>query len=72
MNEATQKKLGTMCLFLGTFFCPLGFDALFKLIMDWTGSYWITDLIFYLMSGLFLGFYFLLTRINKTSKGSSR
>jgi hypothetical protein len=48
------------------FFNPLGFDILFKLVMVLTGSYWITDLLFYLAAGLFLGLYFLLRyKINK-------
>ena len=44
---------------LAMFFNPLGFDALFKLVMDWTGSYWTTDLLFYLASASFFGLYFL-------------
>jgi hypothetical protein len=43
---------------LAMFFNPLGFDALFKLVMDWTGSYWTTDLIFYGVALSFLGLYF--------------
>jgi hypothetical protein len=42
------------------FFNPLGFDVLFKTVMDWTDSYWITDLIFYIVALLFLGSYLLL------------
>jgi len=34
----------------GMFFLPLGYDALFKAIMNWTGSYWIADGIFYMLS----------------------
>lgn len=43
---------------LAMFMNPLGFDALFKLVMDWTGSFWVTDLLFYLASAFFLGLYF--------------
>ena len=46
---------------LAMFFNPFGFDALFKLTMDLTGSYWITDAIFYGVSGLFFGSYLLLS-----------
>jgi len=46
-------------LLMGTFFNPFGFDALFALVMKWTGSYWTTDLIFYCISGSFFGAYFL-------------
>jgi hypothetical protein len=58
-----QKSLiGTWILILGTFFNPLGFDALFALVMKWTGSYWITDAIFYCLSAFFFGLYFLFFR----------
>jgi hypothetical protein len=49
---------------LSMFFLPLGYDALFLLIMKLTGSYWITDLIFYLISASFLGCYFYFSKIN--------
>jgi hypothetical protein len=57
---------GTVLLMLATFFNPFGFDALFALIMKWTGSYWITDVIFYCLSGLFFGLYFLWHKRAKT------
>jgi len=47
---------------LAMFFNPFGFDALFKMVMDWTGSYWITDAIFYGIAALFLGLYFLVNK----------
>ena len=56
-----QRNLGTVCLLLATFFNPFGFDALFALIMRWTGSYWITDIIFYCLSALFFGAWWLLS-----------
>lgn len=40
-------------LMLGMFFLPFGYDALFKLVMDWSGSYWIADLVFYGIAGTF-------------------
>lgn len=49
---------------LSMFFLPLGYDALFLVIMKLTGSYWITDAIFYLLSASFLGFYFYYSKIN--------
>jgi hypothetical protein len=55
-----RRKVATGCLILATFFNPLGFDALFALIMRWTGSYWITDVIFYTLSLSFFGLYYLL------------
>jgi hypothetical protein len=56
-----KKNLQTAILILATFFNPLGFDALFALVMKWTGSYWITDGIFYCLSAFFFGLYFWLS-----------
>jgi hypothetical protein len=64
MNPINREKIATLCLVLCMFFNPLGFDALFKIVMELTGSYWTTDLIFYLTSGLFLGLYFFFRKIN--------
>ncbi len=64
-----KQKLATVVLMIAMFFNPFGFDALFKLVMDLTNSYWITDLIFYCVSGLFFGAYILLRRsINKNKR----
>lgn len=59
-----NKKIATICLMLSMFFLPFGYDALFMLIMKWTGSYWVTDAIFYIISAFFLGFYFYCSDIN--------
>ena len=64
------KRLKTIALILATFFNPLGFDALFAIITKWTGSYLITDILFYMASALFFGLYFLLAKIEK-EKGSA-
>jgi hypothetical protein len=56
-------------LMLAMFFLPFGYDALFKLIMDLSGSYWVADAVFYSISGCFWLSYILLTRyLNKTNK----
>jgi len=56
-------------LMLAMFFLPFGYDALFKLIMDLTGSYWIADIVFYSISVSFFISYFLLTkRLNNLEK----
>jgi hypothetical protein len=56
-------------LMLAMFFLPFGYDALFKLIMDLSGSYWVADSIFYSISGCFWLSYFLLSRyLNKSNK----
>jgi len=53
---------------LAMFFLPLGYDALFKFMMDITGSYWGADVVFYSISGFFWLSYILLTKyINKTN-----
>ena len=51
-------KRATICLMFAMFFLPFGYDALFALIMKWTGSYWKADLVFYFISALFFGLYF--------------
>lgn len=61
-RSSFKQRRNTIILMAATFFNPLGFDALFKAVMDWTGSYWITDLLFYLASALLFGLYFYLRR----------
>jgi hypothetical protein len=51
-----------MSLMLAMFFLPLGYDALFKLMMEVTGSYWGADIVFYSISASFWLSYILLTR----------
>lgn len=72
--EKLQKKETRIVLYrdlslmLGMFFLPLGYDALFKFMMDITGSYWGADVVFYSISGFFWLSYILLTKyINKTN-----
>jgi len=65
MIDIRRKKLATICLFFAMFINPFGFDILFKLVIDLTKSYWITDLIFYLTSALFFCLYFYLSREEK-------
>ena len=60
-----KKALKTFTLVLATFFNPLGFDVLFAAVMNWTGSYWVTDVIFYCLSALFFGVYWWLSRSEK-------
>lgn len=64
MTRIDKEKIATLSLILSMFFNPLGFDALFSAVMTLTGSYWITDIIFYLISLSFLGLYFLFQGIN--------
>jgi hypothetical protein len=64
MNEKQKNKFAALSLLLASFFLPFGYDALFALIMEWTGSYWTTDIIFYFMSAAFFGLYFYFSGIN--------
>jgi cellulose synthase/poly-beta-1,6-N-acetylglucosamine synthase-like glycosyltransferase len=49
-------------LMAAMFFLPLGYDLLFKTLLDYTGSFWATDIIFYSLSGVFWLSYFLLSK----------
>jgi len=64
MMVINRQKTATIFLFLGTFFNPLGYDALLKWLMDTTGSYWFSISIFYLLSALCFIAYFVLAKIN--------
>lgn len=64
MKVLNREKLATFFIFLGTFFNPLGYDALLKLLIDMTGSYWFSISIFYLLSALCYTLYFFLAKIN--------
>ena len=50
-------------LMLAMFFLPFGYDALFKLIMDLSGSYWAADAVFYSISACFWLSYIWHTRL---------
>jgi hypothetical protein len=70
MNRKKLKRIQSLkevSLMFGMFFLPFGYDALFKLIMDLTGSYWIADITFYSISGLFFLSYVLLSRYLKNN-----
>lgn len=57
-----KENIAKIFLVLGTFFNPLGFDAAFAFTTKLTGSYVVTDLIFYGVALFFFGLYFLLSR----------
>jgi len=57
-----RENIAKICLVLGTFINPLGFDALFAFTTKLTGSYVITDVIFYGVALFFFGLHFLLSR----------
>lgn len=56
--------MATLCLMIGMFFNPFGYDILMKMLLDLTGSYWTTIGIFYLVAGLFFGLSFYYSRVN--------
>ena len=56
-----RQNLAIVALMVATFLNPLGFDVLFKMVLDLTGSYWFTTGIFYLASASFFGVYFWLS-----------
>jgi hypothetical protein len=64
-KKTFHKNLATIFLVAATFFNPLGFDILFKMVMDSTGSYWTTTFIFYCVSASFFGLYFLFKKLSK-------
>jgi len=55
-------RLKEASLMLGMFFLPFGYDFLFKLIMELSGSYWVADITFYGISGCFWLLYILLSK----------
>jgi hypothetical protein len=57
-----------LSLMLAMFFLPFGYDALFKLIMDLSGSYWIADIVFYSISASFFTCYFYLKHKEEKQK----
>lgn len=59
--NSKRQNLAIVALMVATFLNPLGFDVLFKLVLDLTDSYWLTTLFFYLGSALFFGLYFWLS-----------
>lgn len=64
-KKTFHANLATIALVVATFFNPLGFDVLFKMTMDWTGSYWTTTSIFYVVSAFFFGLFFLFKKLSK-------
>jgi len=64
VNRINRNKTATLFLFLGTFFNPLGYDALLKFLIDTTGSYWFSISIFYLLSVVCFISYFVLAKVN--------
>ena len=64
IQKEKNQKMATLCLMIGMFFNPFGYDILMKMLLDLTGSYWTTIGIFYLVAGLFFGLSFYYSRVN--------
>ena len=65
MRVVNRKKIATIVLMMAMFMNPLGYDALFYMVLKATGdSYVITTSIFYLLSASLFGVYFYLLKIN--------
>ena len=50
----TKNKIATLCLTLGMFFNPFGFDALLLIAIKLTGGYWNAIALLYCLVGLFV------------------
>ena len=64
-RQIFRKNIATFCLMAGMFFNPLGFDIIFKMMLDVTSSDWITTGIFYGIALSFFGLYFLFREKNE-------
>lgn len=64
MKVINRERLATLSLFLDTFFNPMGYDALLKMLIDTTGSYWLSISVFYLVSAFWFILYFVFAKVN--------
>lgn len=64
IKKEKNQKMASLFIIFGMFFNPFGFDLLFKMVLDLTGSYWTTTGIFYLAAGLCFGLSFYYSRVN--------
>jgi len=62
VKRINRERIATLFLMLGTFFNPLGYDALLKWMIDVTGGYWNGIFIFYLLSASCFILYFILSK----------
>lgn len=54
----TKQKLATLCLMLGMFLNPMGFDAVQLMLIKLTGSLLRANLILYCLAAFCFGLYF--------------
>ena len=67
-NQTFKKNILIVVLILATFFNPLGFAELFHWVEVKTGSFIVTDIIFYFISIFFFGLYYFLQKKWKNDK----
>ncbi len=67
IKKEKNQKMATLCLFLATFFLPLGYDIIIKIFLDLGVSYWNIMLCFYLLSACFFGLFFWFSKISMLS-----
>lgn len=65
-----RRALGTVCLAIGTFLNPLGFDVLVYKLMQLMKDYWTTMLLLYACAALFFGLSYLYFKIGKRITGN--
>jgi hypothetical protein len=58
MIQKRRDRLATLCLMIGMFLNPFGFDAIQIMLIELTGNYWNANLVMYCLAGLFFGLYF--------------
>ena len=61
-KKIRRETIAQLCLVIGTFFNPFGFDFLFAFTTKFTGSYLLTDVIFYGVAISFFGLYYFFSR----------
>ena len=61
-KKIRRETIAQLCLVIGTFFNPFGFDFLFAFTTKLTGSYFVTDVIFYGVALFFFGLYYFFSR----------
>ena len=68
-NDIKKSKLFKRYKFnISMFFLPLGYDLLFKTLLNITGNFWATDIIFYCLSGGFWLLYWALSKYSNRLK----
>ena len=70
MNLINRRTLGTLCLMIGTFLNPFGFDILVYKLTQLTNDYWSTMYVLYAGAALSFGFSYLAFKVGKQALGN--